>query len=444
MDLARQRANELLYQKAALRREFADWRQRSAINQPLEKHNSQIARLTAQLEAFLDATGDPNPDAPSFAENERIYTRLLGAHRIWAYFRTKLALRDVGWLRAALMAADELAWKCYEPARLAAQRAGSIDAGALKEPPLVFFTTDATPYAQARDMPFAPEGITSRDAINFGAAMLRLPIPLVGIPWFQLDHLPSAVVIAHEVGHAVDRDFGLRAALTPALDALPPERREAWVKWLPELLADVYGILGTGAAFVYALAGYLADTPEVVERETRSAADWQNYPTRHLRTLFNFEVLAILGLDSPDLRNAWLNSYAFHQLPDFEADLNAVATAILRTPLAVFGGQHLEQVIWFDPQIDQRAALRQARNIMDGFVVDPSTPIRALMAAACLAYVRDPQKYAVRDANAGILDLILKAIPPGVRNAAAPRPELAAQTQQADAAAGAALLDLFV
>lgn len=445
MDLARQRANELLHQKETLRREFADWRARSQANQPLEKHKSQIERLTAQLEGFLAAAGDPNPAAPSFADNERIYTRLLGAHRIWAYFRSKLALRDVAWLRSALIAADELAWKCYEPARLAAKQAGAIDANALKEPPLVFFTTDATPYAQARDMPFAPEGITSRDALNFGAAMLRLPIPLVGIPWFQLDHLPSAVVIAHEVGHAVDRDFGLRTALTPALDGLdlPVERKAAWTMWLPELLADAYGILGTGAAFVYALTGYLADDAAVVERETRAAPDWQTYPTRHLRVLFNFKVLELLGLEIADLSEAWKSAYAFHQLPEFEDDLEPVAEAMLGTPLTVFGGKRLVDVIRFDPEQDQKAAQRQARNIVEGFQLDASTPVRVLLAATTLAYVRDAQKYATRNANTAILGLILQAIPPGTRTAGVVRADQVAQHQQADAAAGAALLNLF-
>jgi hypothetical protein len=445
MDLAKQRANELLYQKETLRREFADWRARSQARQPLEKHNSQIERLTTQLEGFLATAGDPDLEAPSFEENERIYTRLLGAHRIWAYFRSKLALRDVAWLRDSLKVADELAWKCYEPALLAARTAGTVNANDLKEPPLVFFTTDATPYAQARDMPFAPEGITSRDALDFGKAILKLPIPLVGIPWFQLDHLPSAVVIAHEVGHAVDRDFGLRAVLAPAVEALaiPAERKTAWLKWLPELLADAYGILGAGAAFVYTLTGYLADAPEIVERETRSAADWQTYPTRHLRVLFNLKVLELLDLSIDDLTSAWHDAYTFHQLPAFEEDLEPVAEAILGTPLPVFGGKRLADVIRFTPEQDQKSAQKQARNIVQGFQLDSSTAVRTLMAAATLAYVRDPQQYEQRDANAGVLNLIVAAIPPGTRSAVLLNHDQIARRQQADAAAGAALLALF-
>lgn len=445
MDLARQRAIELVHQQEALRREFADWRARSQGGQPLEKHNTQIARLTAQLESFLAAMGQPDLANPSFDENERIYARLLGAHRIWAYFRSKLALRDVAWLSPSLKAADELAWKCYEPARLAAKTAGAIDANALKEPPLVFFNTDATPYAQARDMPFAPEGITSRDALDFGLAILKLPIPLVGIPWFQLDHLPSSVVIAHEAGHAVDRDFGLRDVLTAALAAapLPDDRKPAWSKWLPELLADCYGILGVGAAYVYALTDYLADKPDVVERETRTAPDWQTYPTRYLRVLFNLKVLELLALGIDELTTAWTDAYAFHQLDSFEDDLEPVAEIILGTALPVFGSKRLVDVIRFEADRDQKNALKQARNIVEGFQLDKSTPVRTLMAAATLAYVRDPLKYAERNANDGVLNLIVAAIPPGVRKAEQLSGQQNTNLQQADAAAGAALLDLF-
>jgi hypothetical protein len=80
----------------ALRREFADWRARSQANQPLGE--AQVAdRPPHCATGGLSGrhAGDPDPAAPSFADNERIYTRLLGAHRIWAYFRSKLALRDV-------------------------------------------------------------------------------------------------------------------------------------------------------------------------------------------------------------------------------------------------------------------------------------------------------------------------------------------------------------
>ena len=446
MDLAKQRANELIYQKETLRREFAAWRARSQANQPLEKHNSQIARLTTQLEGFLAAVQDPNLDTPSFAENERIYTRLLGAHRIWAYFRSKLALRDVAWLSDSLKVADELAWKCYEPARTAAKTAGTIDVGALKEPPLVFFTTDATPYAQARDMPFAPEGITSRDALNFGAAILRLPIPLVGVPWFQLDHLPSAVVIAHEVGHAVDRDFGLRAALAPAIaaTAIPPERQAAWVMWLPELLADVYGILCAGAAFVYALTSYLADAPDIVERETRSAPDWQTYPTRHLRVLFNLKVLELLDLSIDDLTNAWHTAYAFHQLTEFEEDLEPVAEAILGAPLAVFGGQRLVDVLWFGDKQEQDSLRSQAKKFLDGFGLIQGTRFEKLIAVATFAYARDPQAYAAKDSNAKFTETLAAQIKQGVRAAdIKPNVQESDRRNQADAATGAALLDLF-
>ena len=156
MDLAAQRANELIDQKETLRREFAAWRARSQANQPLEKHNSQIARLTTQLESFLAAVQDPNLDAPSFAENERIYTRLLGAHRIWAYFRSKLALRDVDWLGGDLQCAGAPAGGCHPPGARHGGGAGAIAPSAPHEPAPGRFFHHRSPVAPARPAPPSP------------------------------------------------------------------------------------------------------------------------------------------------------------------------------------------------------------------------------------------------------------------------------------------------
>ena len=118
MDLAQQRAVELRQQKLALQEELAAWRARTEKGKKLEKHYTQVLAITAKLDGLLARIPEPNPQAADpFVLYDRIHRLLLGAHRIWAYFRSKLALRDVDWLADDLKCADELAWECYRPAR---------------------------------------------------------------------------------------------------------------------------------------------------------------------------------------------------------------------------------------------------------------------------------------------------------------------------------------
>jgi hypothetical protein len=62
-------------------------------------------------------------------------------------------------------------------------------------------------------------------------AVERLPIPPVGVPWFQLRPLPDALVLAHAIGHHVENDFDLTPTLRELADAAltfaaaPRERR---------------------------------------------------------------------------------------------------------------------------------------------------------------------------------------------------------------------------
>ena len=78
----------------------------------------------------------------------------------------------------------------------------------------------------------------------------RLPVPVVGVPWFQLYHLPDALVIGHEVGHLVERDTGLTATIQELVERAVTEARmdpgcvAAWRGWAAEAFADVYGTLG--------------------------------------------------------------------------------------------------------------------------------------------------------------------------------------------------------
>lgn len=455
MSLAQLRAVELAHLNKALLAEFGEWRARSESGQPLEKHHSQIRRITNRLEGFLAAiSGAPGAPA-SFDSNERAMTYLLGAHRIWNFFRSKFTLRDSAWLQDDLMCADELAWQCYSPAHDRAAKAGAIKAEELKEPPLVFFSSDASPFAQARDTLFLPEKISERDVLDFGKAIFSLPIPIVGIPWLQVSHLPSAVIIGHEVGHAVEHDFKLEGQVEGAISRLviPEERKSAWLAWREEIFADVYGILCTGPAYIIGLMRYLIAREDEVEKETRTAANWGTYPTRYLRVELNFELLHQLGLaekmagilenlESAALPppEAWRETYSFHLMKSFMPDVPGIVEALRTCAFSAFGEKPLEEVITFTAEdLEKTASL--ALRVNKGVLLPSGTPMRRLYAAATLAYYADPLAYQEKDGARKVVTRILDSIPPGVRSSkVTPTPD---QLSAADHQAGKEMVNLF-
>jgi hypothetical protein len=454
---------------AALKREFADWRARSAPGEHLEKHHTQIQRITTRLEEFLDKEADiPVQGRASFGDLERSFTFILGAHRIWDFFRSKLALRDIALLQSALLCADELAWKCYSPARQLAGAAGTIPAAELKEPPLVYFSGEATPFVQSRNTPFVPEGITARDIRDFGLAILSLPIPVVGVPWFQFNHLPAAVVISHEVGHAVEHDFGIEPVVEQLITnlQLPDGRQDAWLAWRHEIFADVYAVLCTGPAYVLALMDYLVSSAQAIQQEMLTAANWGRYPTRFLRMELNFELLsqlgllqplhdtlATLGLQNSDLVGLWRNTYKFHLMEQYVEDLQAIVSVLLEGPYPVFGkitlpdgGQRdrkLHDVINFTPK-NLESARKLAVDVNQGNALASGLPVGQLFPAATLAYYADPDSYNTKNANSALIEQIRRVIQPGVRSG---DPGLADEQRQqlevADREAGRKLAEFF-
>ena len=419
MELVKQRVIELRHQKQILRQELADWRTRTQKGEKLEKHFTQVLAISAQLDGFLDKMGEPDEtSAEPFKSCDKINRLLIGAHRVWAYFRSKLALREVDWLADDLKCADELAWECYRPAREKAAAVGSIPKDGLKEPPLVFFSNDASPFAQARHSVFEPELINEQgDVKRLGEALLLLPIAVIGVPWFQVDHLPMAVVVAHEVGHAVEHDFKLEKPLADAFAALnvPGDRKPAWSSWRDELFADAYGVLCTGPAYVQALMDFVAADPTLVQQERLEDPKWGRYPNRFLRMLVNFRLLAQIGIANPTLEKVWQDTYQFHLMQPFEADLPAVVSALLDTPLPMFGSASIREVVSFSNQ-DVGRVNELAQFVNGGIALPAGEPFRRLYPATTVAYYADQESYVRRNAHKAIVQRMLASIPPGVRS----------------------------
>jgi hypothetical protein len=370
--------------------------QRATASEPLQRHHTQIeavagtlSKAARELSTNFGASDDPGPwiteRAPSFDR------RILDLHRLWGFFRNKLALRFVPWLEEAMVVSDDLAWACYEQAQ---QRIG---ADMRREPPLVYFSGGASPVLLPRGTPYVVEPLPDggMPEPQFSAAVRAVPVALIGLPWLQINHLPDGPLIAHEVGHAVEHDLGIAERVAELITGAVPEcRRDAWRSWSSEAFADVYGVLGCGSGFAHALAARLAAHPRQIAGETRSTDDWGSYPPLTTRILLTEAVLDELEAETPkpSIADKWLEAYPQRPLREFEDDAPAVAAAVLRGTYCL--GQEeteMQAILSFAAQ-DESDARRNAKRLLDQLEPDVGG-VRHVMAAARLAYDCSPEKY---------------------------------------------------
>jgi len=377
MDLAERSQLQLEHQQQMLFKEFSYWRNNSNPGTAYAKHHSQIHRITNAIEDFLKSLPSYAPnDKEPFEQSSFRSNGLLYANHIWAFFRSMFALRQIDnyaySLKRILDCADEFAWNCYEPARTRASQVGTIRPEDLKEPPLTFFASDAGPYIAQRKALFSVDGIKGRsqEFKQFNTALERLPVPIIGVPWLEAEHLPTAVVIAHEVGHLVERDFSTSTVFANSImtaASIDGQRREHWRAWVSELFADTYAILCAGPAYVVALMKYLVAPERIVVHETLQQESAVVYPPRALRMAFNLTVLELLGLPHEGIKQLWNDVYPYSSLPEYEEycqDAVLVAETLLKTPLVEFGGVPITHVINMTPN-DWQAIKQRAQYLLD-------------------------------------------------------------------------------
>ncbi|TQM85601.1 hypothetical protein FHX81_8095 [Saccharothrix saharensis] len=397
---------ELRHKLAGIGADFARWRAETEPGRPLRKHHTQVVRLTDRLggmvgriDGELDTVVAGGGD-DVLRECRRLQLRMLEVHRLWDFYRAKLNLRYVEWYRPFLTAVDEFAWLCYAPAA----------AGSDREAPLVHLSGEFSPFTHLRETPFAVEDVP--DALNtadFLGVVTKLPIPVIGLPWYQLVHLPDAPVIAHEVGHAVERDFGLlgtvRAVTRPVFRTMPEARRDAWDTWLPEVFADLYGVLAAGPAFASTLADLL------VVDDARMAAELtgpvQVHPPAAVRLALAATALAETGFPATPVACG-----------PFEDDVAPMTGALLAGPYPGLGDRPLREVIAFTAA-QQANAVTAADGLVDHQRPETSD-VRCLIAAARLAFDRRPALFAPPppgEVNAQdlVLDKVAKAVGDGSR-----------------------------
>ncbi len=460
MSLAQRKQAELYRKLDSLEQEFQYWRDQSEKDKQLEKHHTQIRRVTLQLEGLQQATRtelaqlDSNGGGSVLSQARAIEQRILEVHRIWEFFRSKFVLRSVAWFNKYLVAADEFAWVCYSAAQ---QRFVGDEAQRerLRQPPLVFFNGGSSPYTLARQLAFQAEQVAGEEIITAAAqaVLQELPIPIIGVPWFQIQHLPDALVIGHEVGHDVAKDFGLTTRLTNLLDTkmalspggVPITRRPAWRAWLGETFADLYGGLATGPAFVGSLLDFLATDATQTATEQRKAPRWGLYPPDYLRILVNLCALELQDFktESMELRAELVRVYGDkHAMTEFEPDIKPVVEALFDGPYPEFGGVKLTEVLSFS-KADQLKADEDSTLLLNGNA-STAYDMRTLFAAARLAYGTDIERYKTNKVHQTVLDKVAALRQDGVRGPVDIKKLTAAERaalDRHDLAAGAKLLD---
>lgn len=301
--------------------------------------------------------------------------RILTAYSIWEVFRSKWALRFDGRLKDSLMACDDLAWACYEPA----MKHYSPES---KEPPLLYLGSTWSPFYRRRGTEFRSEVVAGLDAsetvqeADYLEAVSKLPIPLLGLPWFQVADMPGALLIAHEVGHAVEFDFQLTPKISEALRKAGLDFEPDWRVAQSEVFADLYACLCLGPYFASALMDLMVASKASVNQETRFA----NYPTRGFRLELAVQALEFQGLQSQaaETRKAWEGVYGKPEPQDHLNDASKVVRAVYSPE-----GMNLQTII----QPPATGIVRQAAEAAatgQGQVLSNFRDVRVLFCAARL------------------------------------------------------------
>lgn len=382
------------------------WRDRTAPGGDLPQHHTQVLRLGDFLDGMLTEVVRGTPVdlsvAPPFAggvDDLPELRRAVGSvHLVWDFYRDKLTQRDTDAFADHLGAADDLAWACYRPFLTAAAGTQAVAAAEVREPPLVFYSTDRTPFAQARTRTLHPPGLDAKDLAVFEAALQRLPVPVIGVPWEFANRMPEMTLVGHETGHVIAEDLHLaseaKAAVTAAvLPADPGDvRRKVWVSWCDEVFADVIGVLATGTAYVQALLVELADARGEIHSAPINTGRPGRYPTQVLRVALCERILGRLQVAAP---SGWAETYGPVGGPSdaYAADVPVIAAALMDRAWAALGGRRLAEVLPWDAGRERDAVVAGLRELARQ-PVPLRFDVRVWAAAAMHAYRTDPVGYA--------------------------------------------------
>lgn len=331
-ELLDRRRRDLEAQLDSLPRELTRWEALTKTPE-FEKHHSQVVALSRQMRDLNERVRDTWKGSSDFGAIRKAQNNCATVQRLWDYYREKLMTRFDPKIGPYLRAADAYVWSCYEPVLV--DRRAANPAVAFREPPLVSFNAEMSPWAQSRRKSGkapAPGERTDPEPTD----AVPMPIAILGIPWWTIERLPNLAALAHETGHIVESDFGLQSSLETALDTATKSSalHEGWTyHWRKEVFADLFACFAAGPSSVWTLTESIPDSPARVEEKKRPAditGEWGNYPPATLRILMNLRALRVLGYasDADEIEHYWKADYPKHAMGDYEKDVDAVVTAV--------------------------------------------------------------------------------------------------------------------
>ncbi|EHR00251.1 hypothetical protein [Bradyrhizobium sp. WSM471] len=398
-DYLKRKEDELRWKLLSLPDELKVWREQSAERHALQKNHSQISRLSLRLEGLQNLVTVAVDQAIRADElwlrAESLEKKALVVHTVWDQFRNRLCLRLVPPFDSYLALADAYARDCYIPVH---RQLRGLASDQLCPAPLVTFDEQSTPYMEpGRDADGDDDGLPTPQ--QFQDALDRLPLTLIKIPWSYLSYLPHMALLAHEMGHALERSAGLTDALDQAIAraAFATDlSRQAWQAWRKEAFADWYGCAMGGPPFVAALADHLANDPPRILRQKRPQqnGDWTSYPTATVRILFCCYGLRVLGFadEANKFEGGWSQAYPSNEMADFVADFETVISAFSGVcDLTQNAYGNFKPAVW-NTSVAIANLYRQGGELPN----DQPKPPRAYVGAARLLMEQPPQAYPVK------------------------------------------------
>jgi hypothetical protein len=334
----KRKEEELAWKLASLPEELKEWRERAREKNALQKNHSQINHLALQIEglqAMIKADlGKAVADGELWRLAESLEKKALIVHTLWDQFRSQLSLRLFSPFDAYLALADAYARECYMPVY---RQLRGIPADQLCPAPLITLDQEISPWMKPETA--APEASGQGDGSLLTAqqiqdALDRLPLTLLGLPWSYVTYLPHLALVAHEAGHAIERNAALTGALDLAIDRMPLDdetRRPAWKAWRKEVFADWYGCAMGGPAFLWSLVDHLANDENKIagQKRPQQNGSWTEYPTATVRVLLGCRALEFMEFakEAKEIGEAWSQAYPQNQLHDYSQDLDSVVNA---------------------------------------------------------------------------------------------------------------------
>jgi hypothetical protein len=310
-----------------------------------------IVEPDEHMKALLRVAGDAVKGLDPHADLLGALRAVVGAERLLRIAFELVAQRQLG-IAQLLVFARVAARDVYQTAIRSARSLGIASLAEARWPePAVLLEPMATPVTYVRGSRAHSLGLA-------GDARLDLPFPVVLIPWYPQASLGALSVIHHEVGHNLDEDLGLTAALAPVLARLPssPQRIDVWTQWCREIVADMFGFMYAGTAFLRVLADWSVALSDAQDLSSTT------HPYPAVRVAMGCEVMRLLGV-APGVADP---SSSSADIQSFIAEAPMVTRAVLQSPLSALANAALLDLA--PPLADDE---RRLQAIVQAGITDP-------------------------------------------------------------------------